>query len=264
MTALDEAWAVVKADTGMWDEIYAPLYEQLGGRGSGPMNYDSPYGLPALDFMPTDVAMQTLLSHLKSRGTAYNREVPGRNVDDDALNQIRGESSGDHGFSVERLKEGIMDEGFRVNPRHTPDVVPNFIFDDTGAMQQWEGRHRLTALHELGAPYIPSFGRGNMVGLPKRESIAAPWKLNQVYHDTDEYLPSQYSAASYYGPDKGRYPTPPSWIFDQEIVPDMGKLSPTVGGKPIPREDMINHIHDTKLDMDRWVVHPEWSVVHDD
>ena len=27
----DEAWELVKADTGMWDEIYADLYEKLGG-----------------------------------------------------------------------------------------------------------------------------------------------------------------------------------------------------------------------------------------
>ena len=248
ISAFDRAWAVVKADTGMWDEIYAPLYEQLAGRGSGP----SSERLPALDFLPTNVAMEMLTEHLRGYGEETRQPMRGL------------PRTGNHGHSVEQLKDIIMDEGFRINPRHAPDVVPNFIFDDKGVMQQWEGRHRLRALHELGAPYVPSAGRGQRTHLPERGSVIAPWKLNQVYHDTDEYLPSQYSAASYYGPDKGRYPTPPSWIFDQEIVPGMGKLSPTIGGKPISRENMINHIHHTELDMDEWVVHPEWSVVHDD
>lgn len=248
MTAFDRAWAVVKADTGMWDEIYAPLYEQLGGRGSGP----SSERLPALDFLPTNVAMEMLTEHLRG---------PEKTTDRTPLELPR---TGNHDHSVEQLKDLIMDEGFRINPRHAPDVVPNFMFDDKGLIRQYEGRHRLTALHELGAPYVPSAGTGSLIGLPERGSVIAPWKLNQIYHDTDEYLPSQYSAAAYYGPDKGRYPVPPSWIFDQEIVPGMGKLIPTIGGKPIPREDMINHIHDTKLDMDEWVHQPEWSVFHDD
>ena len=92
MTAFDQAWAVVKADTGMWDEIYAPLYEQLGGRGSGP----SSESLPALDFLPTNVAMEMLTRNLMPHSL---RDLP---------------EKGDGGFSVEQLKERIMDEGFRI------------------------------------------------------------------------------------------------------------------------------------------------------
>lgn len=57
MTAFDTAWSLVKADTGMWDEIYADLYEKLGGRGRG--KTDNTGGLPGyksvpLDFIPTN------------------------------------------------------------------------------------------------------------------------------------------------------------------------------------------------------------------
>ena len=257
MTAFDEAWAVVKADTGMWDEIYAPLYEQLGGRGSGP----SSERLPALDFLPTNVAMEKHTRHL-SQGEPMI-------FDDDAekhLEYLRGSSKGDHGFAVEQLKERIMDEGFRIPDKimsgRSQFVLPNFAFDDEGHMRQYEGRHRTLALHELGAPYIPSFGRGQASRLYSSERIAPPWKVNPIFRDPKL---SEYSAAAYYGPDKGRYSAPPSWIFDQEIVPGMGKLSPTIGGKTIPLKDMINHIHHSdKLDMDEWVNRPEWSVIHDD
>ena len=48
MSAFDHAWDLLKVDTGMWDEIYAPLYELFGGRGNNPY----PKAIP-LDFMQT-------------------------------------------------------------------------------------------------------------------------------------------------------------------------------------------------------------------
>ena len=54
MTAFERAWdSIVKIDEGMWEEIYAPLYEVLGGRGKNPLrhaNSSSP-----LDFVPTEM-----------------------------------------------------------------------------------------------------------------------------------------------------------------------------------------------------------------
>tara|TARA_R100000152_G_C6745241_1_gene168887 strand:+ start:393 stop:1157 length:765 start_codon:yes stop_codon:yes gene_type:complete len=249
----DQAWAIVKADTGMWEEIYAPLHEQLAGRGSGQPSDR----LPALDFLPTSVAMDMLDNHI----TRYSRG------DEEEWRANIRRNKGDHGFDVDDLKQSILEEGFKIPENiltsRSQYVLPNFRFDDFGRMSQHEGRHRTMALDELGAPYIPSFG----VGSWDVRGIEAPWKINPLYSRKDEHGrgPSSYSAAAYYGPDKGRYSVPPSFIFNQELVPGMGRLVPVVGGERISDEEMATHIMETPdYRMDDWVTRPEWAITHDD
>lgn len=170
-----------------------------------------------------------------------------------------------------------MEDGFRLDDtKRTNYVVPNFRFDKEGNIKQWEGRHRTQALSEMGAPYIPSFGIGH---LPLRrpgndfdtygrvftnpdklhtQAIENPFdKINPIFTGDE----SQYSAAAYFGPNKARYETPPSWIFNQELVPGMGRLLPVIDGKPISDEKMTQHID--KVGMRDWVDSPEWKVFHD-
>jgi len=54
MIAFDAAWdSIVKIDEGMWEEIYAPLYEVLGGRGKNRSHYANTAS--PLDFIPTEL-----------------------------------------------------------------------------------------------------------------------------------------------------------------------------------------------------------------
>ena len=115
MTAFDTAWDLVKADTGMWDEIYADLYEKLGGRGRG--KTDNSGGSPGyksvpLDFIPTNLGMELLQQHIAPRRL-------------NTLKDFR-ETSGDKGYTVDDLIESIMEDGFRLDDRkQTNYVVPN-------------------------------------------------------------------------------------------------------------------------------------------
>jgi hypothetical protein len=259
-TLFDTAWDLVKADTGMWDEIYADLYEKLGGRGRGKTdNTGGPgyKGVP-LDFMPTDVAMKILNQNILMGEPNIVQQPQGRTP----LEEFRENSQGDHGNTVESLIESIMENGFRLDDKGRYNyVVPNFTFDYNGNVQQLEGRHRTQALFEMGAPYIPSAGRGEWnidtsKFMPK--AIKNPFnKINPIF----SVRPSQHSAAAHFGPDKHSYQTPPSWIFDQELVPGMGRLLPVIDGKPISDEKMLQH--QNKVGMNDWVHHPEWKVFHD-
>ena len=77
--AFDTAWEIAKADTGMWDEIYAPLYDVFGGeRGRNTDKHAFP-----LDFIQTkDVPLErhyggknamALLPHHQG----YVEDIPG-------------------------------------------------------------------------------------------------------------------------------------------------------------------------------------------
>ena len=269
MSVFDQAWAIVKADTGMWDEIYAPLHEQLVGRGLAKPSG----GVPDLDFLPTSVAMDVLNSHIKAQSVGRDSSdlTPelATELQDNLRESIR-EQPGDQGFNVDDVKQSILEHGFRIpNLRATRNVIPNFSFDDFGRMKQGEGRHRTMALHELGAPYIPSFGSGRYNHNPAYlfGGFKPPYEINPIYSrkDKDGYTPSQYSAVAYYGPDKGKYPVPPSFAFNQELVPGMGRLVPVIGGERISDEEMTTHIGYTPdRRMEDWVRNPEWAITHDD
>ena len=146
MTAFDAAWEVAKADTGMWDEIYAPLLAQTTGMG------DLDAAKFFTDFVPTDFAVSTIPptndSFLNPRelGAEEYLEVLRRNI-------------GDHGYDVDSLAESIMEEGY--NPdrfiQRTGRMDPSFEVNQSG-LNAYEGRHRLLALDKLGAPYVPFAG----------------------------------------------------------------------------------------------------------
>ena len=260
MTVFDRAWALVKADTGMWDEIYADLYEKLGGRGRG--KTENIAGLPGyksvpLDFMPTDVAMKILNQNILMGEPNIVQQPQGRTP----LEEFRENSQGDHGNTVDALIESIMENGFRLEESRSSDVVPRFRFDHKGNVEQWEGRHRTQALSEMGAPYIPSAGIGEWNIDPTKfmpKGIKNPFnEINPIFSGDE----SQYSAAGYFGPDKHQYHSPPSWIFNQELVPGMGRLLPIIDGKPISDEEMTQH-HGFGRVYD-WMKNPEWKVFHD-
>lgn len=246
MTAFDTAWGLVKADTGMWDEIYADLYEKLGGRGRG--KTDNSGGSPGyksvpLDFIPTNLGVELLQQHIAPTSLKDWRET-----------------SGDNGYTVDDLKESIMEDGFRLDDKkQTNYVVPMFGFDPKGNVVQWEGRHRTQALSEMGAPYIPSAGIGKWSHhINPKKRIKNPFnEINPIFTGDE----SQHSVAAFFGPDKGKYQTPPSWIFNQELVPGMGRLLPVIDGKPISDEEMTRH-HRFGRVYD-WAKTPEWKVFHD-
>ena len=259
MTAFDTAWAIAKADTGMWDEIYAPLHQQLSGRGSAP---PPDKGRPVLDFIPTSLGMEMLNQHIKD---AFRSNIGGDSQDyQDKYDEWVANSKGDHGFDIDSLKQSILEEGYKIPDKifnsRSQYIIPSFEFDIGGGMEQYEGRHRTKALSELGAPYMPSFGMGTHMGLGglDRLGIQSPYSVNPIYLSKPDY----YSPAAYYGPERGRYPVPPSYAFGREIVPGMGRLIPSWKGKAISDKDMLAHISDSEMG-DEWVDRPEWKVIYD-
>lgn len=229
----EKAWEIAKADTGMVDEIYAPLYEQLGGRGKA-----SKRDILPLDFIPTSLAMEMLI------------QADGKHMD-----AVR-HNTGSDGFNVDELKERILEHGFTIpkKRRTFSHSIPQFDFDLEGRMSRGEGRHRTLALHELGMPYIPSIGRGSPRFYSPERTIK-PYNLNPIYNNAHPH-----SAAEHLG-DRGQ-PSPPSYIFNQELIPGMGRLIPTIDKKPVPDEEM--RIHRNKGRMDDWFNKPEWSVIYDE
>ena len=113
----------------------------------------------------------------------------------------------------------------------------------------------------MGAPYIPSAGIGEWNIDPTQfmpKGIKNPFnEINPIFSGDE----SQHSVAAFFGPDKAKYQTPPSWIFNQELVPGMGRLLPVIDGKPISDEEMTRH-HRFGRVYD-WAKTPEWKVFHD-
>jgi hypothetical protein len=103
-------------------------------------------------------------------------------------------------------------------------------------------------------PYIPSIGRGSPRFYSPERTIK-PYNLNPIYNNAHPH-----SAAEHLG-DRGQ-PSPPSYIFNQELIPGMGRLIPTIDKKPVPDEEM--RIHRNKGRMDDWFNKPEWSVIYDE
>ena len=131
--AFDQAFALLKADTGMWDEIYAPLLAQTGGMGERQRAWN------IIDWMPSDVVVDNI------------KGISGDYLDN-LYNADKPEGKGDDQWSVEQLMESILEHGFQYKPGSIP-LDPSFRFDDKG-MEQYEGRHRALALDKLGAPYL--------------------------------------------------------------------------------------------------------------
>ena len=236
MTAFDAAFSLLKIDEGMWEEIYAPLLAQTTGMGNlGHAEYAS-------DFVPTQFALDNVM--------AMNTEdLTGEQF----LDELRKPTdTGDHGWATERLAEQILEHGF--NPLKIPGQGwhrsgrpdPTFQFDQHGT-NQFEGRHRLLALEQLGAPYVPYMGMASNYFNPEpwkndikhRQPIGGAFQhmmQNKVAHSLGAYIDRQHLMV------------PPSFLYGREMVPGMGRLEPVNRlGEPM---DMLTHIDDRPKEFD--------------
>jgi len=248
MTPFDAAWEVAKADTGMWDEIYAPLLAQTTGMG------DLDAAKFFTDFVPTDFAVSTIPptndSFLNPRelGAEEYLEVLRRNI-------------GDHGYDVDSLAESIMEEGY--NPdrfiQRTGRMDPSFEVNQSG-LNAYEGRHRLLALDKLGAPYVPFAGSFvNSVRTNHDHPFPMSPKFNRdtaLFSNGGEASP--WSIGGYMR--RGRTQIPSSYIYGREMVPGMGRLVPDVGDDS--RTEQVNRLIREWLDYEG--KGPSWKVIYDD
>ena len=222
MTAFDTAWGLVKADTGMWEEIYAPMLAQTTGMGE----LDSAR-FPS-DFVPTKIAMD----NIRARADASS------DYDSEEFMERLHRNTGNDDFDVDSLVESILEHGF--NPLMSEDQGwnrsgrpdPSFDFN-RNLTQQYEGNHRILALNKLGAPYVPYMGMwNNYIGEePRGRKIAHPFPLGEEFkHVLDNA--EGYSLGERL---KGKMMVPPSYIYGRELVPGMGRLLPMnpVTGEPI-------------------------------
>ena len=259
MTAFDEAWAVVKADTGMWEEIYAPLLAQTTGMGE----LSSAHHFT--DFVPTNFARR--LIHPGLNDSFLN---PHKLEEEDYIQALM-ENTGDHGWDVERLMQAILEDGF--DPEtfigRTGRMDPSFKAGGMG-IEAHEGRHRLLALDKLGAPHVPYagifgnhyvdthehpylFGRefeavrspSAAYGMRNRRSgEASPWGIGGQLRG-------------------GKLMLPPSFMYGREMVTGMGRLLPVNDdGTPLNVMDEIQPINDKW--QQRRKEGPSWKVFHDD
>mgnify|MGYP003677863442 FL=1 len=230
MSAFDTAFALLKIDEGMWEEIYAPLLAQTTGMGKL-KNAEF-----ASDFVPTQFALDNV------RAMQRPNEEGHKKPDEEWLNDLRGRNdTGDHGFNVEQLAESILEHGFDPSMSDTGRIDPTFNFDQQGT-HQYEGRHRLLALDKLGAPHVPYMGNAvqyRREGNPYSGSVNHRQPLGGAFkHTMDNRKP--YSLGAYI--DRSHIPVPPSYLYGREMVPGMGRLEPVNRlGEPI---DMLTHIDD--------------------
>ena len=264
MTAFDTAWGLVKADTGMWEEIYAPLLAQTTGMG------DLDSARFASDFVPTRIAMDNIRAR----------------VDEDERDEFMDKlhrNRGDHGFDVDRLVQSILEEGF--NPLLPPTMTqgkmreqgwnrsgrpdPTFEFGKD-RMEQFEGNHRLLALAKLGAPYVPYMGiKNHYVDRYPENTNPHPFAFGDEYMQmVENNMP--YSLGDYIG--RGHIPVPPSYLYGRELVPGMGRLLPVNArtGEPM---DMLSHLDEgVRIDENdysagtenrQWKKNPSWRRVFD-
>lgn len=164
MTAFDQAWdSILKIDEGMWEEIYAPLYEVLGGRGKNPLrhaNSSSP-----LDFVPTEMLSpnrhyQGGLPSSFGRGDAYVEMLMESIMEHGMLGRdsdwwVYG-SDEKEGLDAKALGKKRYDETAAGKRAIGNVAIPQLHFTPAG----WgigEGNHRTEALRRMGAPYIPAY-----------------------------------------------------------------------------------------------------------
>ena len=233
MNAFDQAWDLLKVDTGMWEEIYAPLYELFGGRGNNPYSKAIP-----LDFMQT-------------KDLPHERHFQSNPEKD----KLFGLTRDPH---IEELMESIMEHGMlgRDSPhwrygeddpqagqkrfdsyvagkgdpgRQSIPEIGYSKYSDEG----WnisEGNHRTAALRNLGAPYIPVYASSSGWGRMKPYTTELPMGPNmRRWMGLDEHGKYQEDLDDYgITASLGRrsMPVPPSFMFGRELVPGMGKLVP--------------------------------------
>ena len=257
MTAFERAFALLKGDTGMWDEIYAPILAETAGMG------DKQRALNTIDFAPTDFAMDNLMALRPQSGDNWNYMHSSKERGGDGLNTDENwkahlmTDTGDHGHNVEQLIESILEHGYDLRgAERSRRIDPSFEFSREG-IDQYEGRHRILALDKLGAPYVPYMGFHNRYAdkRPHSMPLGADFTADVMNNR------NQYSLGGYLGT-KARLAVPPSYLYGREMVPGMGRLSPVdMHGKPL---DMQSHIHDVGPQHQAWYDQQSWDVIHDD
>ncbi len=268
--AFEDAWNVAKADTGMWDEIYAPLYDIFGGeRGRNTNDYAIP-----LDFIQTkdlplerhhggknamalqdyqddyiEFIMQDILEHgMMGRDSHWWHR-------DGQMKRKKDLTEGRARF--DKNKAGIS------NPGNVS--IPKIGFTPDG----WkidEGNHRVHALRRLNAPYIPAYSEGTFFGKPKSFSSDLPMgaEMRRWMGKPQEEPRDPYGFQTRLR--DGKYRIPPSFLFGRELVPGMGKLIPdlpeglTASDMPLDELKVRGGEDNLKSKLKDWQYSPKWRI----
>jgi hypothetical protein len=227
--AFEQGFSLLKIDEGMWEEIYAPLLAETTGMG------DKTSSRFATDFVPTDFAFETMRH---SRPLAIGH--------------------GDQGWDQEQLMQSILEDGYDARSHEKRGRVdPSFHWSKDGGISTFEGNHRLHALRELGAPYVPFMGQGltNAKGYQ-------PHPINPTMKDALDNEKG-YSIIDYMTRGNNSLGVPPSYLYGRELVPGMGRLEPvSPSGEPI---DINRHISaDGRGKEWDFKKKPSWKVAYDD
>ena len=250
MSAFDTAWAIAKADTGMWDEIYAPLLSQTTGMGE----LSSAHHFT--DFVPTNFARQLIYPGLNNSFLNSNK------LNEKDYIEALMENKGDDGWDVERLMESILESGFdpKTSLNRRSRIDPSFQAGERG-IEAYEGRHRLLALDKLGAPYVPYVG---YFGDHYADTHEHPYSFGREFEATR--TPSVGGEASPWSIGgqlrAGKLAIPPSFMYGREMVSGMGRLLPVNDdGTPLNVIDEIRSINDKWREPDE--KGPSWKVIYD-
>jgi len=259
MRVFDQSFALLKIDEGMWDEIYAPVRAQTAGMGD--LERGDERAHRTLDWMPTQDAMDMMLAGRHSPFLTGSDEGVSRNQ----YAQTIREGTGEEGFGVEDLIQSILERGYSPRKVDTSEYrnwePPRPDYRQGSTQSEFhEGRHRLTALDEMGAPYVP------MMGYYERspvKGISAP-NPHGIGDEMQRWLDQRenYNLAEYMK--RGDIPAPPSFAYGRELVPGMGRLNPVMpgGDREMDIESHIGRSGNEHL-MD-WKKRPSWEVLHDE
>ena len=268
--AFDKAWEIAKADTGMWNEIYAPLYDIFGGeRGRNTNDYAIP-----LDFIQTkDLPLE--------RHYGGKNAMALKDYQDDYIEFIMRDIL-EHGMmgrdshwwhrdgQMKRKKD--LTEGRARFDKNKAGIsspgnvsIPKIGFTPDG----WridEGNHRVNALRRLNAPYIPAYSTATFFGKPKSFSSDLPMgaEMRRWMGKPQEEPRDPYGFQTRLR--DGRYRIPPSFLFGRELVPGMGKLIPdlpeglTASDMPLDELKVLGGQDNLKSKLKDWQSVPKWRI----
>ena len=276
MTAFESGWSLLKIDEGLWEEIYSPLYEVLGGRGKNRNEYAG--HASSLDFVPTEMLPPSRHFQGDSPSSLY---AQGRQHVEELMESIM-----EHGMLGrdsswwQRSKDEYGNDGTKSaleEGRKRYDAaaaglsavgnvaIPKLGFTPSG----WgitEGNHRVDALRQMGAPYIPAYmgsgGDGRFEGKNPQyrydEDMTYGEDMRRLMAlDTNRYAVNPedfdynlnerhrrktrgYGIPATFG--RRGYAVPPSFFFGRELVPGMGRLIPDLPegltARDIPLEEL--------------------------
>tara|TARA_R110000824_G_scaffold214839_1_gene401068 strand:+ start:4754 stop:5569 length:816 start_codon:yes stop_codon:yes gene_type:complete len=261
--AFDTAWEIAKADTGMWDEIYAPLYDVFGGeRGRNTDKHAFP-----LDFIQTkDVPLERHYGGKNAMALLPHHQGYVEDIMQDILEygMMGRDSQWWHRDGRKRKKdltEGrIKFDENKAGLRNPGGVSIPMIGSTPDGWQINEGNHRVHALRRLNAPYIPAYSQATEYEKPKPFSPDLPmgaemrrWTGNSQERPRDPYgFQSRLR--------EGKFTIPPSFLFGRELVPGMGKLIPDLP-KELSASDMpLDEIRGLSKLRD-WQDYPKWKKI---